>query len=127
MKKPLIVMAAAETATGLGLLALPSLCARLILGAELETAVAITLARVAGVALLTLGVACWRARDDTDSRATTGLVSAMSLYNAGVCAVLLYAAWVAKLSAVGLWPVAVAHAGLAAWCLASLAPRRLTG
>jgi len=81
----------------------------------------------AGVALLTLGVACWRARDDTDSRATTGLVSAMSLYNAGVCAVLLYAAWVAKLSAVGLWPVAVAHAGLAAWCLASLAPRRLTG
>jgi hypothetical protein len=123
VKKLLIVMAAAESGIGLGLIALPSRVAWLLLGSALDSAVALTVARVAGVALLALGVACWLARDDVQSRAAAGIVSAMSIYNAGAGAVLVYAALGAGLSSFVLWPTAILHVGLAAWCLGSLARR----
>ena len=115
-----MVMGVAETGVGLGLLALPSLVASLLLGATLDTATATTVARVAGVALVTLGVACWLARNDTQSRAARGLICAMLVYNAGVCVVLVYAALGTGISTLALWAVAVAHAGMAAGCLAAL-------
>ena len=121
MKRLLVIMAAAEAAVGIGLIVLPSRVASLLLGAALDTAVASTVARVAGVALLALGVACWRARDDTQSRAATGIVSAMLIYNAGVGALLVYAALGLGLSSFAPWPTAILHAGLAAWCMGSLA------
>ena len=43
---------------GLALLVVPSLVGRLLLGEEL-TGVAIPVARVLGIALIALGVACW--------------------------------------------------------------------
>ena len=58
MKKALIFAAVAEAATGLALLVVPSLLGRVLLGEEL-TGVAIPVARVAGIALIALGVACW--------------------------------------------------------------------
>ena len=58
MKKLLPLVALAEAATGLALLISPSLVGKLLLGAEL-TGVAIPVARVAGIALIALGVACW--------------------------------------------------------------------
>ena len=58
MKKVLIFAAVAEAATGLALLIVPSLVGQLLLGEEL-TGVAIPVARVAGIALIALGVACW--------------------------------------------------------------------
>ena len=58
MKKVLIFAAVAEAATGLALLIVPSLVGRLLLGEEL-TGVAIPVARVAGIALIALGIACW--------------------------------------------------------------------
>ena len=57
-KKVLIAAAVAEAATGWALLVVPSLVGRLLLGEEL-TGVAIPVARVAGIALIALGVACW--------------------------------------------------------------------
>ena len=124
MKKLLITIAMAETAVGLGLVALPSLVSSLLLGSALETAAAITVARVAGVALLALGAACWWARAEAPSRATRGLVSAMLLYNAGAAALLVVGALGAGLSSIALWPTAILHAGLAAWCAASLVTRK---
>ena len=60
MKKLLTVAAITETATGLALLVVPSLIGRLLLGAELTgVAVAVPAARVLGIALVALGVACW--------------------------------------------------------------------
>ena len=50
--------AVGEAATGLALLIVPSLVGRLLLGEEL-TGVAIPVARVLGIALIALGVACW--------------------------------------------------------------------
>jgi hypothetical protein len=65
--------------TGLALLVMPSVVVELLLGAAPGTPVGITVSRVAGVALLTLGVACWLAREDLASRAAKGLVAAMLL------------------------------------------------
>ena len=58
MNKVLIFAAAAEAATGLALLIVPSLVGLLLLGEELS-GVAIPAARVAGIALIALGIACW--------------------------------------------------------------------
>jgi hypothetical protein len=58
MKRVLILTAVAEAATGAALLIVPSLVGRLLLGEDL-TGVAIPVARVTGIALIALGVACW--------------------------------------------------------------------
>lgn len=50
--------AVAEIATGLALLITPSLVGRLLFAADL-TGMAAIVARVAGIALVALGVACW--------------------------------------------------------------------
>jgi hypothetical protein len=58
MKSALTFAATAEAATGLALLIVPSLVAQLLLGEQLS-GVALPVARVAGLALITLGIACW--------------------------------------------------------------------
>ncbi len=58
MKKSLTFAAIGELATGLALLVVPSLVGRLLLGVELA-GVAVVVARVTGIALLALGIACW--------------------------------------------------------------------
>ena len=57
MKKLLTFVSVAEAATGLALLVVPALVGRVLLGAEL-TGVSIPVARVAGIALIALGIAC---------------------------------------------------------------------
>ena len=61
MKKVLIFTAVGETAIGMALLIAPSLVGWLLLGEELA-GVAIPVARVAGIALIGLGVAVGRVR-----------------------------------------------------------------
>ena len=41
----------------------------------------------------------------------------MALYHAGVAIVLAYASIGLALSGLGLWPTAVFHAAMTAWCL----------
>ncbi len=57
MKKLLALAAVAELTTGLAFLVVPSMLGQLLLGAEL-TGIAIPVARVLGIALIALGVAC---------------------------------------------------------------------
>jgi hypothetical protein len=59
MNKPLAFAALAEAATGVALIVVPALVARLLLGAELS-GVAVVVGRVAGISLLSLGLACWQ-------------------------------------------------------------------
>ena len=68
-KQLLSVTGAAETATGLVLAVASSLLVELLLGSVSGTAAGITVSRVAGVAILALGVACWLARQDAAGRA----------------------------------------------------------
>jgi hypothetical protein len=58
MKSVLIFAAIVEAATGLALLIAPSLVAELLLGGQLA-GIAMAVARVAGIALIALGIACW--------------------------------------------------------------------
>lgn len=111
MKKLLVITAAIEAATGLGLLTAPSVLARVLLGAPLDGPVALTIARVGGAGLLTIGIACWLARDH--GRA---IVAATLFYNIAAVAILAYAAVGLTLFGIGLWPAIGLHMVLAGWC-----------
>jgi hypothetical protein len=99
---------------------LPSLLVTLLLGSSLDTRVALTVARVAGVALLALGIACWQARHEAQSRAARGLLGAMLVYSASVFMVLAYAGIALRLAGICLWPVVVVHAAMTVWCVVGL-------
>jgi hypothetical protein len=119
-KELLIVTALLETATGLALLLSPTLTVALLLGATLDAPAALVVGRVAGAALLSLGSACWLARNDGPNRALRGLVAAMLLYNSVTVAVLASAATGVRLVGVLTWPAVALHAALAVWCIACL-------
>lgn len=107
MKWVLALAAISEAATGLALLIVPSLVGRLLLGEEL-TGVAIPVARVAGMALIALGVACW-----PGSR-----LIGMLLYSAAVTLYLAYIGFASGLGGTLLWPAVVLHmilTALLAW------------
>jgi len=98
MKKALIFAAIGEAATGLALLIVPSLVGQLLLGEQLA-GVAIPAARVAGIALIALGIACWPGPP---------LVGMMT-YSAFVTVYLAYLGFAGGLTGVLLWPAVVLH------------------
>ena len=113
----LVVTALLEGVTGLALVALPSRLGALLLGSSIDAPVALTLARLAGVALVALALTCWVTRHERQTRAARGLVMAMALYHTGVAMVLSYASIGLALSGVGLWPTVLFHAAMTVWCL----------
>ena len=115
----LTLTAIIEAATGLALIVVPAIVVRLLLGAEISGA-SIPLGRVAGAALLALGVACWLALNDRQSRTARGLVVAMLVYNIVATAVLAFAGIGLGLHGVALWPAVVLHAVMAIWCIVCL-------
>src|SRR4029079_18742771 len=116
----LMVTALVETATGLMLLVSPPLVVAVLLGASLDAPAAAVVARMAGAAVLSLGCACWLARDEGPNAAVRGLVAAMLLYNSVAVAVLATAAAGARLVGVLAWPAVALHLALAVWCIACL-------
>ena len=103
MKRVLIFAAVGEAGTGLALLIVPSLVGRLLLGEEL-TGIAIPVARVAGLALIALGVACWPGPPRVG----------MLIYSVGVTLYLAYVAFAGGLTGILLWPAVVLHVILTA-------------
>jgi hypothetical protein len=120
MKILLLITALFEASAGLALAVAPSFSIHLLLGASLESPAASVLARVAGMALISLGIACGLAHQDGQSRAGRGLVGAMLFYNVSVAAVLAYAGLALRLSGILLWPAILFHISLAMGCLACL-------
>jgi hypothetical protein len=98
MNNVLVLAAVGEVATGVALLLVPSLVGQLLLGAEL-TGVAMTVARVAGIALVALGVACWPG---------TPLVG-MLTYSAAVTLYLAYVGFTGGVIGMLLWPTVFLH------------------
>ena len=101
MKWVLIFAAVGEAATGLALLIAPSLVGRLLLGEEL-TGIALPVARVAGIALIALGIACW------PGTSRVGMLT----YSAAVTLYLAYLGVAGGLGGLLLWPAVVLHAVL---------------
>jgi len=95
----LFVTAALEAATGAALLVVPSVVGRLLFGEEF-TGVAIPVARVTGIALIALEVACWPGR--------TALCG-MLVYSAAVTLYLAYVGFAGGFAGILLWPVVVVH------------------
>ena len=120
MRTLLIVTALLEAGTGLALAACPSRMVSLLIGSPLDTRQGSVVGRLAGTALLTLGLVCWLARNDQQSRVTAGPVAGMLFYNVAAAALLAYARLGLGLSGVGLWPAVVLHAAFALWCIRSL-------
>ena len=102
MKKVLLLAAVSEAATGLALLIVPSLVGRFLLGAEL-TGVSVPVARVTGIALIALAVACWPGRT-----ALCGMLTYSVLATAFLAYLGIRGHWVGPL----LWPAVAAHAVL---------------
>jgi hypothetical protein len=126
MKPLLIVTAALEAATGLALLVSPTRVVSMLLGSALVTPRELAVARVAGAALLALGLACWLASGGGQSLAGRGVVAGMLLYNVAVVAVLAHTGLGLGLSGVGLWPAVGLHTALAVWCIACLRIKRVS-
>jgi hypothetical protein len=101
MKKLLILAAVAEATTGLALLVVPALVGRVLLGPEL-TGVSIPVARVAGIALIALGIAC------LPGLALLGMLTYSALAAAYLAYVGICGQWAGPL----LWPAIVVHAVL---------------
>jgi hypothetical protein len=123
MKNLLTVTALIEGVTGLLLVTAPSFVTKLLLDSSLDGSVGLTIARLTGLALLTLTVACCLARLDRETRAADAMVTAMVLYNVGAGALLAYAGIALRLSGIGLWPAVLLHAVMSAWCVLSLRKR----
>jgi hypothetical protein len=97
VSRVLAIAAVVEIATGLALVLAPALVGELLLGAAVA-GLAATVARVAGIALIGLGLACWPGPPRLG----------MLFYSTGVG---LYLAWlgVAGGGGVLLWPAAAVH------------------
>ena len=107
----LTVTAVVELAAGLGLLVLPGAALWLLLGVTEPDAVGTFTGRVAGAALVALGVASGFGR-----AADLGLLGGLLFYNGAVAALLVYAGAGLGLTGVALWPAVGLHTALAAWC-----------
>ena len=102
----LAVAAVVEFGTGLALMVDPALVVSLLLGADLSGEL-MPLGRVAGVALLALGLACWPGRQAGHSDSPA--FRAMLTYNALIAFYLAYLGAAAHQGGALLWPAAALH------------------
>jgi hypothetical protein len=113
MKGALAFTAVSEAVTGLAVSIAPSLVGQLLLGEQLS-GVAVPVARVAGIALIALGIACWPGPP----------LVGMLAYSALVTVYLAYLGATGVADGVLLWPAVVVHAILAALLLRDVSKTR---
>ena len=113
MKGLLALAAVGEAAMGVGLLIVPALVGKLLLGVEL-TGDAAVVARVAGIALIALAIACWPG---------TPLLG-MLIYSAALTLYLAYLGFSGSASGILLWPAVLAHLILTVLLMKQTFPRK---
>ena len=109
MKKLLALAAAIEAATGLALVINPPLLSYLLLGEGISGA-GLALSRVAGFALVSLGLACWPGFDSAG--ANTPALRALFTYNLLATLYFVYLGIGGGLVGSLLWPAVMIHAVL---------------
>jgi hypothetical protein len=117
MRRALLVLTAViEAATGIALLLLPSEVTSFLVGSSLDTPNGLLVGRVAGVALVALGMACWQTRYPGSMAGGALLIAPMLVYNLAIVVLLVHARGEGYYGA-ALWPAVVLHAVLAIWCM----------
>ena len=104
-KKVLALAAAGEAGMGLLLLAWPPLVVRLLFGAEISGA-GVIMSRIAGIALIGLGVACWPGTSALQP------LNGMLTYSPLAMLYLTYVGVRGEMAGLLLWPAVVLHAVL---------------
>src|SRR5262245_41969323 len=107
MKQVLGLAAVLEGATGLVLMIHPALVAQVLFG-DGVAGMGKVLSRIAGSALLALGVACWPGREAGSGSARSA--RALLTYSLLVTLYLVYLGIVTPLAEILLWPGVAAHA-----------------
>ena len=120
IKSLLIATAIIELPTGAALLVVPSFISELLLGEALGSAASIVVGRVAGAALIAIGLICWRESADIRAGSLAGLLAGLLVYNGAVALILVHGAVFKGIYGVLLWPVVVAHVAFALWCAVQL-------
>ena len=98
MKNALTFAAIAEAATGLALLIAPSLVVQILLGDQ-PAGIAIPVARVAGIAIIALAIACWPGSP----------LQGMLVYSGSITLYFAYLGSAGRSNGVFLWPAAALH------------------
>jgi len=109
-------MAIFEGITGLSLLTIPASIVSLLLDVSITEPVGIIVSRLAGVALLSIAIACWMYRNKSDAN---GIITSMLFYNIAAPALLVYA-WMSGFTGLGIWPASLLHIVLAVWCVKAI-------
>ena len=97
----------AEIVTGVALVISPAFVVTSLI-APVTSALIIPIARVAGIALIALGVACWAGWN----RVADGAFRALLTYNLLVACYLAYLGTAGHLGGVLLWPAMILHTGV---------------
>lgn len=111
MKTYLSFTALLEGATGIALILFPQFIVQLLLSTPLDGSGGIIAARVAGIAVASLAVACWFSRNERSA----GIMTALMFYNFAIIAIFLDAWFVLGLSGTFLWLVVFAHIVFGSW------------
>ena len=109
----LALAAVGEAATGVALLIVPALVGKLLLGVELD-GIALVVARVAGIALIALAVACWPGPP----------LLGMLIYSAALTLYLAYLGLSGGSNGILLWPAVLLHLILTALLMGQMFPRK---
>jgi hypothetical protein len=109
MRRLLAICGALEIVTGLTVAAVPALAAEALFGAAVAGAGA-AIARLAGIALIALGIACWPPRER--ARSATAPALGMFAYNVLVAMFLTGVGVRGGSTGVLLWPAAALHGGI---------------
>ena len=112
-----MVTAVFEGATGIALLLAPTgVFALLFSGRAIGPDIAL-MGRVAGVAVLGLGVASWLARGHGGGRTQRRMLRGLLVYNVAASVALAFVGIILNMTGILLWPAVLFHVALTAWTM----------
>ena len=120
LKELFLVTAVVEIATGLALLGLPAVVLASLLGIQAAVEETLVVSRIAGAALLAIGVTSALARDDAHTPAQRGVLVGILTYDVLVALLLVYGGLAVQMAGPALWPAVVLHTLLTIWCILCL-------
>lgn len=120
IKTLLTAIAVAEISAGAGLLIVPSILADLLFGQPLDSGVALAVGRLAGLALIAIGLSAWLEKSNNDGNSPRSQLIGLLVYNGAVSVLLIFCFFVQGINGILLWPAVAAHLAFAVFLISSL-------